>query len=139
MTDRFHSPIAWAGFALKTPATTSGSRSPAVARSGLLRVAALAISAALLSGCAAWPKAGNNGLFYTQVTTPFAVLDAEANASRTGKACSTGLLGLIATGNTSIETAMETAGITKISTVEESFTHFLFGAYSSYCTIVKGS
>lgn len=114
-------------------------RSFAIARSGLLRVAALTVSALLLNGCAAWPKAGNNGLFYTQVTTPFAVLDPEAKASRTGEACSIGFLGLIATGNTSIQSAMSSAGITKISTVEESFTHFLFGAYSSYCTIVKGT
>ena len=103
------------------------------------RLGALAATALLLSGCAYWPSAGNNGIFYTNVTKPVAVLDQEAPAVRTGEACSTGILGLYASGNSSVNTAKTRAGITKISTVEERYTHYMLGAYTKYCTIVTGT
>jgi hypothetical protein len=104
-----------------------------------LKIAVSGAAILLLSGCADWPRAGHNGLFYTNVTTPVAVLDQEAPAVRTGEACSTGILGLFASGNSSINAAKTKVGITKISTVEERFTHYLLGAYSKYCTIVSGT
>ncbi|MEZ5930583.1 MAG: TRL-like family protein [Alphaproteobacteria bacterium] len=119
MTDRIHAPAVHPGRALK--------------------LAAFAASALLLSGCAYWPAAGNNGAFYTNVTRPIAVLDKQALATRTGEACSTGILGLYTAGNSSINTAKAKAGITEIHTVEERFTHYLAGAYTKYCTIVSGT
>lgn len=107
--------------------------------SGVFKIAALGALALLLSGCGYWPRAGNNGLLYTNVTMPVAVLDQEAPVVRTGEACSTGILGLYASGNSSVNAAKSKAGITKISTVEEHYTHVLLGAYSKYCTIVSGT
>lgn len=118
---------------------TERTRLTAICRPALPRLAALATLALTLGGCAYWPAAGNNGAFYTNVTRPVAVLDAEAPTVRTGTACSTGILGLFAAGNSSINTAKSNAGITKISTVEESFKQYLLGAYTSYCTIVSGT
>ena len=118
---------------------TECTRSPGAPRGGTLKFGMLAAAALLLTGCADWPRAGNNGLFYTNVTTPVAVLDQAAPSVRTGEACSTGILGLFASGNSSINAAKTKAGITKISTVEERFTHYLLGAYSKYCTIVSGT
>ena len=107
--------------------------------SSLFRIAALGTSVLLLSSCAYWPGAGNNGLLYTDVTMPVAVLDQEAANVRTGKACSTGILGLYASGNSSISAAKAKAGITKISTVEKYYSQVLLGAYSQYCTVVSGT
>ena len=104
-----------------------------------LKLAAVGASALLLSGCAYWPAAGNNGAFYTNVTRPIAVLDPEATTVRTGEACTTGILGLYASGNSSVNTAKAKAGITTISTVEERFTQYVLGVYTKYCTIVSGS
>lgn len=104
-----------------------------------LRLAAFAASALVLSGCAYWPAAGNNGAFYTDVTRPVAVLDKQALATRTGEACATGILGLYAAGNSSVNTAKAKAGITEVHTVEERFIHYLAGAYTKYCTIVSGT
>ena len=93
----------------------------------------------MLTGCAAWPRAGLNGLVFTNVTTPVAVLDAEAANVKTGEACAFGLLGIFATGNSTIVAAKQSIGITKIATVEEHFQQILFGAYTSYCVVVTGT
>ncbi|MDH3662001.1 MAG: TRL-like family protein [Alphaproteobacteria bacterium] len=111
----------------------------AARRNVALRFGALAAAALLLSGCGYWPRAGNNGLLYTNVTMPVAILDQEAPVVRTGEACSTGILGLYAAGNSSVNAAKSKVGITKISTVEERYTHYLLGAYTKYCTIVSGT
>ncbi len=105
----------------------------------VLRLGTLAALTLALGACAYWPGAGNNGLLYTNVTKPVAVLDQEAPVVRTGEACSTGILGLYAAGNSSVNTAKSKVGITRISTVEERYTHYLFGAYTKYCTIVSGT
>ena len=104
-----------------------------------LKLGTVAAAAFMLSGCSYWPSAGNNGVFYTNVTRPIAVLNPEATTVRTGEACSTGILGLFASGNSSVNTAKAKAGITNISTVEERYTQYVLGAYSKYCTIVSGT
>lgn len=112
---------------------------PTVSGNRLLKLGTLAAAALMLNGCAYWPSAPHNGAFFTNVTAPIAVLDQEAPAVRTGEACSTGILGLYASGNSSINAAKSAVGITKISTVEGRYTQYLLGAYSKYCTIVSGT
>ncbi len=104
-----------------------------------LRLGTFAATILMLSGCSYWPRAPHNGLLYTNVTAPIAVLDQEAPTVRTGEACSISILGLFAAGNSRINTAKTNVGITKISTVEERYVHYLLGAYSKYCTIVSGT
>ena len=60
-----------------------------------------------------------------------------ANPSKRGEACAQNYLGLVATGDASIDTAKKSAGITKVASVEESSTRVL-GYYARFCTIVKG-
>ncbi len=114
-------------------------RSPTGRAGVMLKMTAAAGAALLLSSCAYWPGAGNNGILYTNVTKPIAVLVEESAVARTGEACSTGILGLFAHGNSSVNTAKARAGITKIAIVEERYTQYLLGAYSTYCTIVSGT
>lgn len=121
------------------PAMTDPARMPSARSRRMIKLGTLATALLLLGGCAYWPSAPQNGAFYTNVTRPVAVLDQEASTVRTGKACSTGILGLFASGNSSVNVAKARAGITKISTVEENYTQYLLGLYSSYCTVVSGT
>lgn len=88
----------------------------------------------ILTGCAMARSPVMGGL-YTGVTSGMAV-SAQAGP-KTGEACASSILGLIATGDASIDTARRNGGITSISIVDEKATSFL-GIYASYCTIVHG-
>lgn len=112
---------------------------PASPARRVLKLGTIAATALMVSGCAYWPSAPHNGAFYTNVTSPVAVLDQEAPTVRTGEACSTSILGLFAAGDSSINAAKSKVGITKISTVEERFTQYVLGAYGKYCTVVSGT
>ena len=115
------------------------SRQPAVRGRRCLKSGTFVAAALLLSGCTFWPASGNNGLIFTDVIRPVAVLDKRALATRTGEACAVGILGVLASGSSSVNRAKTSAGITEVHTVEERFTHYLAGAYTSYCTIVSGT
>lgn len=107
--------------------------------SKVLRLSTVLVGALLFTGCAYWPSSGNNGLLYTNVTKPVAVLSSEATTVRTGEACAIGLLGLFAAGNSSVSAAKDSVGITSITMVEENYKQILLGAYSRYCVIVSGT
>ncbi len=92
-----------------------------------------------MAGCAAWPDAASNGLIYTDVTKPVAVLSSDTTAVRSGEACTIGLLGLFATGNSTIATARDSVGITNVVMVEERHFHILAGAFTQYCVVVSGT
>ena len=59
-------------------------------------------------------------------------------ATATGKACATTILGMVATGDASLETAKANGGITQVAVVDHSAKNIL-GIWGEYCTIVKGS
>jgi hypothetical protein len=105
----------------------------------MLKLGTLIAATLLVSGCSYWPAAGNNGIFYTNVTRPVTVVDKQALATRRGEACSTGILGLYASGNSSINRAKRRAGIEEVHIVEERFTQILAGLYTQYCTVVSGA
>ena len=56
---------------------------------------------------------------------------------KTGEACAQSILGLVAFGDASIETAKKNAGITKVATVDHQTTNILY-FYGQYCTVVYG-
>lgn len=57
--------------------------------------------------------------------------------SKTGKACSQSILGLVALGDASVEEAASKAGITKVNNINlESFS--LLFVYGTLCTVVQG-
>lgn len=107
--------------------------------SRMLNFSAVLSGALLLSSCAYWPGSGANGLIYTNVTKPVTVLKSDATTVRTGEACAIGLLGLFASGDSSVTRAKENVGITEITMVEERYRHYLLGAFSQYCVIVSGT
>ena len=89
-----------------------------------------------LTGCmgVASPVAG---WAYTEAQWDGVIEDGPA-PTKTGKACATSILAMVATGDASLETAKANGGITQISHVDHSSKNIL-GIFGEYCTIVKGS
>jgi hypothetical protein len=59
-------------------------------------------------------------------------------ATKTGTACATSILAMVATGDASQATAMANGGITQVAVVDHSAKNIL-GIWGEFCTIVKGS
>lgn len=76
------------------------------------------------------------GLAFTDVKAPITAT-ANAGASKVGKATAKGILGLVATGDASIQAAAKSAGITKIHSVDYQAKSIL-GIVSEYTVIVYG-
>jgi len=61
-----------------------------------------------------------------------------AAATKTGKACATSILAMVATGDASLEAAKANGGITQVAVVDHSAKNIL-GIWGEFCTIVHGS
>jgi len=98
---------------------------------------AIAITAAVaLTGCATSTPVGS---LYTQVKLPVAVTQAQAGSTKlkVGKAECKSILGLVATGDASIDTAAKNAGITVIHHVDWEAENIL-GIIGTYRCVVYG-
>ncbi len=98
---------------------------------------AIAITAAVtLTGCATYTPVGS---LYTQVKLPVAVTEAKAAGTKlkVGKAECKSILGLVATGDASIDTAAKNAGITTIHHVDWEAENIL-GIIGTYRCVVYG-
>jgi len=99
-------------------------------------VAAAALTApVVLTGCAT-AKAPVMGLWYTEVKSGEMSTGYQAGAKR-GEACASSILGLIATGDASIDTARKNGGISYVISIDSTASSIL-GVYAKYCTIVYG-
>jgi hypothetical protein len=54
-----------------------------------------------------------------------------------GQSCSTSILGLVTTGDASVATAAKAGGITKVTSVDNTFKNIV-GVYAQYCVVVSG-
>jgi len=91
------------------------------------------VGVALLSGCASpYPM----GALYTELKLPTAATSNASTAKeKVGTSMCTSVLGLVATGDASLETAMKNGGITKIHHVDWDAKNIL-GVYGEYrCTV----
>lgn len=90
----------------------------------------------VFAGCATSFRSPVTGFLYNDTK---AGLTASSNqtGNRIGEACVTSILGLVATGDASIETARRNGGVTMISSVDESV-NSIMGVYTKYCSIVRG-
>ena len=89
--------------------------------------------ALVLSGCATYMPAG---ALYVGAKGGIAAADS-TSYSKVGKSQATSILGLVATGDSSIKTAAANGGITKIKYVDYEVENIL-GIYGKYTTIVYG-
>lgn len=108
----------------------------------LLLITALAVfSFASLTGCGAMIAMGGGGLFYQDTKAPapaVAYHGATANTtSKVGEASFQSILGIIVTGDASIQRAMQVGGITKVHHIDTQVTNIL-GIIATYKTIVYG-
>lgn len=100
--------------------------------SSLSLVAVFALVA--FSGCASiYPV----GTLYTDVQIPVESSSASAACPKVGTSEATSILGLVATGDASIQTAAANAGITKINTIDWDVENIL-GIIGTYKTTVCG-
>jgi hypothetical protein len=100
-----------------------------------LAVAVLALAA--LNGCAT--AVGGNGFAlgwaYSGYKSPGQV--GTGADTKLGEACASSILGIVATGDASIEAAKKAGGITQIAYVDlDQFS--VVGVYATSCTIVHG-
>jgi hypothetical protein len=103
-----------------------------------LALTALA-SLALTAGCGVPPF----GVFYTGTKgvhkgTVVEASDGVRPGPRQGKACASGVLGLAAWGDMSLDAAKKAGGITRVDTLDFSSQRILFGVYVKNCTIITG-
>lgn len=100
----------------------------------IVTLSAIIGATALLASCASNAPVG---MLYTGSTLP---VDATSNTTgtKTGQACATSILALIATGDASIAAAKANGGINTVSSVDWSVSNIL-GIYGEYCTVVHGN
>lgn len=99
------------------------------------KVAAVAAAIVLLSSCAI-PTMPIMAWAYADVKGPVAVTG-NSGSSKVGTSQATGILGLVTTGDASIEAAAKAAGISKIHHVDY-YSTTVIGVYATYTTIVYG-
>ena len=97
-----------------------------------------ALSAAAAMLCASCATNVPVGLAYNNTRTPIATGPETGDAMKMGVAQSRSILGLIATGDSSIEAACQVGKITRIHHVDWEVESF-FGVYSVYKTRVYGN
>lgn len=93
------------------------------------------LSAVFFSGCVVG-RGPVHGMLYQESSYGMGATSNQAG-NRVGEACASQILGLVATGDASIEAARRNGGITMISSVDESTNNYL-GIYGKSCTIVRG-
>lgn len=95
------------------------------------------ISVLMLGSCVSMPlKSPVLGAVYTKVNSA-EMVTSNSLGKKTGKTCARSILGLIATGDASIQTAARNANISKISHVDSEIESIL-GVLVEHCTVVYG-
>jgi hypothetical protein len=99
---------------------------------------ALAALASFAVGCSPIPV----GSLYSNVEYPSGINQVQAGGAgktgtKSGEACVSGILVLVATGDASLDAAKKAGGITDVHSVEVKSTNIL-GIINSVCTIVHG-
>lgn len=102
----------------------------------VIKLLAITGLATALGGCATAVSPVGNGLLFTSVSGPVNAANNE-RASKIGKACATNILGLVASGDASIDTAKQDGSISKVASIDYQSTTVL-GLMSQSCTVVKG-
>lgn len=101
------------------------------------KLVAAVLALVALNGCA-MAQGGNAhamGTIYSGYKSPGNI--GAAAAGKTGEACISSILGVVATGDASLEAAKKAGGITTIAHVDhEQFS--VLGVYATSCTVVHG-
>lgn len=104
----------------------------------------LGITTLAMTGCAGVTGSSPpSGFFYTGVkgvhpATEAEVTDGVRPGPKSGKSCASGVLGLAAWGDMSLDAAKKSAGITRVDTLDFSSMAILGAVYVKNCTLVTG-
>ena len=79
------------------------------------------------------------GFIVSDVQGGTLVLENGVAPTKTGEARSQEILGLFASGDNRVETAMGNGGITQLVYVQHALKSYAFGAYARVCTIDRGN
>ena len=101
------------------------------------RILAVLAITALLGGCAA-TVSPVTGFWYTNVNGPITATGAPDEATRVGRAAATSVLGIIATGDASIQQAARNGGIREIHHVDFEAQSY-FGVLAEFTVVVYGN
>ncbi|MBN2506081.1 MAG: TRL-like protein family [Verrucomicrobia bacterium] len=106
----------------------------------LIAYSSVAALAVFLSGCAMVAPSAQSGTLtgglYTSVSTPHWVTT-NTGSTKSGSASASSILGIVATGDASIQAAAASAGITKIHHVDQKIERILF-FWAKYTVTVYG-
>ena len=97
-----------------------------------MRFMALLIGLLMLAGCASYIPVGA-----VYVDGKMGVQAGSGQAEKTGRACMTSILGMVATGDASIEAAKAAGGIQEVTNINYEVNNIL-GIYGKYCIVVQG-
>jgi repressor of nif and glnA expression len=104
-------------------------------------LAILAVSVFSFTGCGAMIAMGGGGLFYQDTKAPSAAVayygSTTNSMGKIGKASVTSILGIIVTGDASLDAAMRAGSMTKLHHVDTQATNIL-GIIATYTTIAYG-
>lgn len=100
-----------------------------------VRVGVLGLVASYLMGCAS-AMSPVTGAWYTDVKGPIGVTDAYGGTAM-GEACASSILGLIATGDASVDAAKKNGGVAQVTVVDH-HSNSILGFYAKFCTVVYG-
>jgi len=105
-----------------------------------MRLLLVLVFAGLLCGCGATglPKSGHA---VVSLVTQAEYTNNDVRESKTGTACSVNILGIVATGDATVETAKRQGGITRVYTIDRDIfgLHIYFPIYAKSCTIIRGT
>jgi hypothetical protein len=94
-----------------------------------------------MTGCGAMIAMGGGGLFYQDTKMPSASIayygKTTDGMTKVGKGSCTAILGILITGDASLDASMRAAGITKLHHVDTQVTNIL-GIIATYTTIAYG-
>ena len=97
-------------------------------------IVGLVLVIGVVSGCATSMPLG---VLHTELKLPVAVTDNSGKAAKVGRAQCTSMLGLVATGDASIDAAKRNGGITKIHYIDWEVKNTL-GIMGTYTLVVYG-
>lgn len=103
----------------------------------IVKLMSVVILSSVIASCAMPRPSSGPGFLFTSVKEGV-FADNNVSGSKTGEACNSNVLGIVVSGDQSIEAAKRYAGVKNISTIDRSYFGVL-GLYAQACTIVKGN
>jgi len=106
-----------------------------------LRIGAVILPALMLQGCYIFYPPSYNpppGILYENTALNYRINTPTDLGNKTGSSCIKSYLGLVSTGNATVQAAAASKGIRMIKALDYQRTSILAGAYTKLCTIVHG-